>query len=99
MFDLAILHLSGPICKCLEQNLSWAITFTTGEVKKAGLKIICSTCKTTLEIPNSEFKARIVLKEPYPGKQVPEPEVLKNPPPKLEVLEGGKVIEFPKEEK
>lgn len=62
MFKRIDILLSGPICSCDEQNLSWAI----GE--GPSLFLNCKTCDTKLNVPNSKFVARFVLDKKYPGK-------------------------------
>lgn len=86
MFTQATFHLSGPICQCPEQKLGWSILAETR------LEIFCNTCKITLTIPKNKFLAGFKLDTPYPGK-------VKEAVKPFEVLKGGKVIEFPTEEK
>ena len=78
------IRLTEPICKCETQDLAWGIS--DGE-DGHGLFIRCNTCKTELRIPYKAFKAYFNLDKKYPREKSKEPEK-----PKLEVLEGGKVI-------
>lgn len=68
MFKRIDINLTGPICNCVEQNLSWN-PYVDLE-NKFGLKIWCKTCNTVLTIPNSKFTASMKLDTPYPGKPV-----------------------------
>ncbi len=62
MFKKIIIHLTEPICKCEEQNLSWSVPNSNLEVK-------CKTCDITLTIPSKQFIAGFEFEKSYPGKQ------------------------------
>lgn len=83
MFKEIEIKLTGPICDCAEQNISWHI------INGPGLGLKCKTCETELRVPNSKFMARFNLDKPYPGKK-DEPKKK----PELKSLDGGKVLEF-----
>lgn len=90
MFKRIEIKLAGPICNCDEQTLGWNIIFPG-----PGLEINCKTCKVELRIPTEKFVAAFVLEKPYPGKTEKKIEA---PKTELKVLDGGKVIEFKKNE-
>ena len=85
MFKGIDIKLSGPICDCETQNISWYI------IEGPGLGLKCETCNTELRIPRTKFRAGFILNTPYPGKKT---EVKK---PDLKGLDGGKVLDFKKE--
>lgn len=89
MFKGITIKLSEPICSCDEQSLQWGIA--TDSDGNCGLYILCKHCKTKLEVPHSKFTASWSLDKSYPGKKPTLP-----PKAKLEVMDGGKVIEFEK---
>jgi len=65
MFKRIEIRLTGPICDCEEENLSWAPSSTVGLIIK------CKTCQTILNIPHEKFVGRFIFDKSYPGKQVP----------------------------
>ena len=65
MFKWITVHLTGPICNCEEQNLSWSIS--DDKDNQPQLSIECLTCKTVLTVPNEKFTACVDLDKPYPG--------------------------------
>jgi hypothetical protein len=76
MFSGLQIHLTDPICKCDEQDISWSITWNLKEGSdryQAGLRLTCQSCGISLNIPPDEFKASIHFAKPYPGKKVPAP--------------------------
>ena len=56
------IHLTGPICTCLKEDLSWFIR--VDQNKKPTLGIRCKTCETELVQPRS--MAEVFLEKPYP---------------------------------
>lgn len=84
MFTRIKIMLTGPICSCAEEGLSWGIQ--ADERGQYGMYIQCTECKVRLSIPHKQFKAQFVLEQPYPGKPVE--------PTKLEVIDGGKVLDI-----
>jgi hypothetical protein len=77
MFKKIVIHLTEPVCLCLEQNLTWTTVHTASG---PSLAVWCNDCSTRLEVPNREFKALFYLDYEYPGKP------LIKPPPKSEGL-------------
>lgn len=93
MFKRIAIELTGPLCACLEMRLSWGITRPASKpgepTAKAGLFLRCNGCGTTLTVPHKHFVATFRLDEPYPGIEEEEEDS-----PRLEVLEGGKLLKF-----
>lgn len=87
MFKDITINLTGPICSCREQALSWWPD--KDEKGRPTLVLKCKTCATKLIVSNEKFIAGWSLDTPYPGKKKEEP-----PKPKLEALDGGKVIQL-----
>lgn len=69
MFKKIVIHLTEPICPCDEQRLVWTVKHTEDG---SSLAVWCSECKTSMHVPNKEFKASFNLEKPYPGKPVPK---------------------------
>ena len=90
MFKYISIRLTSPICNCPEETLSWGID--KGPKSRARMILTCKTCKTQLLVPNGKFVARFEFDQPYPGPDEDEDEEI------LTVLDGGKVLEFPKNE-
>ena len=70
MFESMNIYLTGPICGCNEQNLSWCpYSYTEQDTGQTvyGLSLHCNTCNTVLRVGNKDFTARIILNTPYPG--------------------------------
>lgn len=84
MFKRLVIEMSDPICNCDEQNLSW---IPSSDSKGANLIIKCKSCSTQLIVSHEKYVAGWSFERPYPGKKKEE-----KPKPKLDVLEGGKVI-------
>ncbi len=92
MFKRLTIELTGPICTCAEQKLTWGIVLH----KKAdgasahGLRVRCGTCLTVLEVPPAKFLACFSLDQKYPGTAAPKPA------PLIEIPGGrGAVLAFP----
>lgn len=83
MFICMDIHMTEPICDCLEQNLSWNVN-SKDEKGRSTLTIVCETCGTELRIPYEKFRAAFKLKTAYPGKPKTDP---KNQPSAGEVVE------------
>ncbi len=66
MFKRIVIKLSGPICTCEVQDLSWALSGGFGV--KHSLVIQCNTCQTSLHVGPSKFVAAFDLEVDYPGK-------------------------------
>lgn len=80
-----VIHLSGPICSCEEQHLSWVVVPEVhGDITGNGVKIICKTCGTSIHVPWKQWHCQFVLEKPYPGKKPVEKEVKKD--------DDGKVV-------
>lgn len=86
MYKTTHFLLRGPICNCENKNLSWTIFLNKDSYP--GLRITCQTCKVFIEIPNSEFKAHIILDVPYPGAK--DKEDIKKAADILKLFPGGK---------
>lgn len=71
MFEQIQIKLTGPICTCAEQNLSWSVSLNS-QGWQASLTIACKICKTELRVPHEKFKAAFMLATPYPGKPKPD---------------------------
>ena len=65
MFQNAVLNLSGPICRCDKEDLSWSI-FRADEGGH-GVTIECRTCGTKLVVAHKHFVACFRFDEGYPG--------------------------------
>jgi hypothetical protein len=65
MFKKMAIHLTEPICLCLEKNLQWNVGTTADG---PSLIIWCGECGVKMAVPTSEFKGAFVLDVPYPGK-------------------------------
>jgi len=63
MFNRIVIELSGPICGCDEQDLSWNVPLD--EDGKTSLEITCRTCKSSLKVGSKYFKAAFKLDTPY----------------------------------
>jgi hypothetical protein len=89
MFKRLSINLTGPICTCKKQGLTWGITINPNGGH--GLEIACVECKTRLNVPNSKFVAAFNLDVPYPA-DVPEKKVLpkKEPVKKEPEVPSGK---------
>jgi hypothetical protein len=64
------INLTGPICRCERQNLSWGLTHT--ESGKHSLYVQCNDCKTELRVGPEHFKAGFRLDQPYPQGDKPK---------------------------
>lgn len=87
MFRRIVIEVTAPICSCEEQDLLWNVPH---DAMGPYLVLTCKTCGTALTVPRSKFMAIFKFDTPYPGKKessVPQPT-------KLDVLEGGKVIQM-----
>ena len=91
MFKHVAIRLTSPLCGCRGQNISWGIQKETKG--KAGLLLSCKTCGTQLSVPHKYFRARFEFVIPYPDPTKGED----NEKDKLTVLDGGKILNFPKE--
>jgi len=81
MFKNIYINLTGPICTCDEEKLSWFITYVeVSEGLQASLGFQCQECKTRHIVGPGLFKARFVFDKPYPGRQT-------KPPPKTNVVQ------------
>lgn len=73
MFKHVTIHLSGPICKCATENLSWgvhvdappAVLSAAAPTAAMALVVTCNTCRTQLKVPQPEFTATFALATPY----------------------------------
>ena len=75
MFKNIYINLTGPICTCDEEKLSWFITHVEGDNGlQSSLGLLCQNCKTRHIVGPTLFKARFVFDKPYPGKQAPNPQ-------------------------
>ena len=61
MFKDITINLSGPICKCDEENLAWFLSLDR-------MYISCNNCKIELCIPINKMYHSFNLDKPYPGK-------------------------------
>ena len=61
MFKGAALYFTEPICGCDEESIGWAL----GDKE---VVFRCKICKTTLSLPLSSFRMKMVFDNPYPGK-------------------------------
>lgn len=85
--------LTEPICSCDERNLRWSIP--VNDKGNPFLVIHCGTCKTRLEVPTEQFKARFMLNKLYPAEQRQrELDAQPPPPPKVEKTKPGDLIDF-----
>ena len=93
MFRRIVIHLDGPICTCEQEKLAW---FMRTEVTQAtdadptessSLEVYCTLCNTRLLVPSDKFVASFELATPYQRPRARR---------RLTVMDGGKVIEFPK---
>ncbi len=91
MFKTVEITLDGPICSCDERNLNWHVP--QNAKGQPFLVISCGTCKTRLEVPNEQFKARFFLHKPYPEEIRRRAEEAKPPPPPPK-KNPGDVIDF-----
>lgn len=69
------IHLTGPLCKCREQDLAWMIRVVDGKME--GMIVKCRKCEIALVVPRAKVAANFSLDTPYPdkGKQEdPDPE-------------------------
>jgi len=80
VFSRIQIQLTGPICDCDVQDLSWWIS-RDGD-GRSGLVVECNGCGCELRIPNKRFKACFQLDKPYPGR--------KDNVVQLDCLDGGK---------
>lgn len=87
MFKRAIFELTEPLCDCNPALLGWAVAIYSDN--NAGLDIYCRKCATRLRVPHNKFMATITLDRGL--------EVLGEPRPRFEVLQGGKAPESPSE--
>lgn len=88
MFKKITIHLRYPLCSCDKEDLAWAITMDAQG--KAGLRLICNTCKTQVTVPPDQFKATFDFAHPYKiPKGTPEKKE-----PHLKGLDGGKLLKF-----
>lgn len=98
MFKRITINLSGPICSCERQNISWGIWLD--DKNQAGLTLTCKDCNTQLKIPNSKFVAGITSDVPYPADKKKEKEEKKEKKKESSITEpdGSNVIPFPKKD-
>ena len=76
MFKKIQILLTGPICSCDKQDLSWGLGHDGGG--RSTLTITCKLCETGILVPNKKFVAGFTLDERYPddksGSEKSEPE-------------------------
>ncbi|MEY4722757.1 MAG: hypothetical protein RLZZ324_270 [Candidatus Parcubacteria bacterium] len=90
MFKRVIIELTGPICNCPSENLSWG--FGCDRDGKLEMTLECLTCHGKLVVPEEKLGALFRLDVRYPVDQTP---AVQGIPAKAE----GKVIQlFPKKE-
>lgn len=65
MFQRITIQLTGPVCTCRAQKLSWNIRQDRNG--KPALIIGCNLCGTELYVPNKKFVAAFSLRNPYPA--------------------------------
>ena len=75
MFKKLSIRLSGPICQCKAQDLTWGMI-------SPGIYIKCNSCNTVLNVGEKSLIASFDLDKPYPKGTVKKPE--------LTVIDGGK---------
>lgn len=64
MFTKLTINLTGPICICDKEDLSWGICLeASGQV---GMDLECNFCHTILKVPYKKFLASFKLDNPYP---------------------------------
>jgi hypothetical protein len=73
MFTALELHFTGPLCSCLQQNLSWNFEGTTRGDEGLWLVTICRTCGTRHEVPYRTMTAALTFKNTYPEGIAPPP--------------------------
>lgn len=61
MFKHITIHLSTPLCNCKRTSYNGELPLLD---QRRGLRIVCPTCKTNLEIPNSKFIAHWDIGQP-----------------------------------
>ena len=66
VFEKIVIKLSGPICTCHEQGLSWSVT-RRQDGGRSALVVYCESCKTELHVPHEKFGAGFSLETPYPA--------------------------------
>lgn len=71
MFKYIDINLRGPICNCEEEHLAWALSMDMSG--RFGLEVSCRECGVKLQVPHSQFKARMNLDRKYPkGRSEPK---------------------------
>lgn len=67
MFKNITINLTGPICSCAKQNISFQIWINKSGFP--GLILVCKDCTTELVVPHSNFIGKFNLDNPYPADQ------------------------------
>jgi len=67
MFKDISINLTGPICRCHEQKLRFAIT------RRRNAIIFCPTCGMRIDVPADQFYGQFILDTPYPANVKPKP--------------------------
>lgn len=73
MMKRMVIELTGPICKCPEQNL--CLTLTAGSPDFT-VTVGCNDCGAKLSLPFMKLKLNFDLDTPYPGKPKLKPKEL-----------------------
>lgn len=85
--DITI-NLTGPICTCTEQAITWGIKTVEGGY--FNLYFTCRECKTHLNVPHKKLIAHYRFDTPYPADRPrpkdPDPEPTPTPPPSSKPL-------------
>ena len=79
IYRVTTIQLAGPICECEQQDLGWRVP-----MDKAGnpqLTVHCCSCGAQVLVPNSQFRASIVLDVGYPKGRKPSPQKEPEPAP------------------
>jgi hypothetical protein len=98
VFQSLRITLTGPICECEEQDISWGLPL---DVKgNTYMVLTCKTCEAKLTVPHQYLRASITCTKPYPGRKTPPPPPKdKNPIFRIVELIEGKKDEKKDEEK
>ena len=93
VFIKMVIHLKGPLCDCLQQNLEWQVGHEEGDEDhiKHTLLLTCKTCATSIVIPHHLFKAAIEPDEKYPGGIKPDRKSSRKPKVDIDVSGGYKM--------